>query len=131
MPRKGFSSYQVVFSRASTSQSRFFAAELPVRSGNDTKSVRVQVDVYCLTADLQIDAAFQESDDPENWPSPSSFSALGTMSADADGLFSNGGYESVTITKAYWRPGVSVKNKTTGNRIEFAQVSMRVDARAC
>lgn len=130
MPRKGFSPVQVVFSRASTSQSRFFPAEGPVRSGNDTKTVRVQVDVTCLTADLQIDAAFQETDDLENWPPPNTFGALGTVSADADGLFPSNGYESVTITKTYWRPGVSVKNKTTGTRIELAQVSMRVDARA-
>ena len=131
MARKGFSPNQVVFSRASTSQSRFFAAPTPVRAAGDTRFVHVQLDVSCLTADLQIDAAFQESDDPENWPSSSTFAALGTVSADADGLVANNGFESVTITKAFWRVGVSVKNKTTGTRIELAQVSMRVDTRAC
>ncbi len=131
MPRKGFSPYSVVFSRATTNESRFFPSDVPVRSGNDVKSVHVILDVYDLTADLLLTAAFQESDDGETWPNASTSSALGTLTADADGIVSSSGYESVTITKPYWRVGVQVRNKTTGARIEFCQVALRVDTRSC
>ncbi len=133
MPRKGFSSYRNVHTRASTAggEARFFPAEGAVRSSNDVKSMHVALDVYDLTADLLVTPAFQESDDPENWPNASTAVAIGSLTADADGITSSTGYDAVTLTKSFWRPGVLVRNKTTGARIEFALVAIRVDTRSC
>jgi hypothetical protein len=132
MPRKGFSGFATVYTRASTAsgERRFFPLT-GLRDAADIKSVHWQLDVWALTGDLLLERAFQEGDDPESWPSASTFTVIGATTATADGLTAGSGYENVTLAKSNMRFGVAVRNNQSGARIELCWVSGRFDTRSC
>ena len=132
MPRKGFSGFATVCTRASTAtnERRFFPLT-GLRDAADVKSVPAQLDVWALTADLLLEPAFQEGDDAESWPSASTFTVIGSMTATADGLSAASGYDAVTLNKSNVRFGVAVRNNQSGARIELCWVSGRFDTRSC
>ena len=135
MPRKGFSRFLTAYTRASTADAsrRFFPSETPHLAGAMVKSVRCQADVQAITGDMYLQFAFQESDDPENWPTADTFTVIGaTTITTAEGVTGGSSFESITVTKAYVRFGVAARNNNAGSpKYEFAMVSTRFDTRAC
>ena len=105
---------------------------MPILLGADVKAVRSQMDVYGLSGDMKLEFAFQESDDPENWPATTSFMIIGANNATADGVTAAGSaFDSITVSKAHIRLGVTAKNASNGSKNELAWVSTRFDTRAC
>ena len=134
MSKKGFSRFQCIYTRASTAdnQRRFFQSDMPVLPGADLKTVHCQAYVWNQTGDLYLQFAFQETDDPENWPAADTFSVIGAATITADGVSSNTGFESITTIKAFARFGVIVRNNNAGSpKYEFAWVATRFDFRSC
>lgn len=77
--------------------------------------------------------AFQESDDAEVWPGASTFTVIGTTTITVDGLTGgNGGFEAITLGKAFVRFGMVIRNNNAGTpKYEFVWVATRFDTRAC
>lgn len=134
MSRKSFSPYQCIYSRANITDGsrRFFPSAAPAKNGADVKYVHCQADVLNSTADVYIQFAFQETDDLENWPAGDTFTAIGATTITADGISANTGFDSITVTKAFVRFGVAIRNNNDNPAgYEFAWVSTRFDTRSC
>lgn len=135
MARRGFSPSRTLYTRASTADNdrRYFPSEAPVRNSAEVKSVRPQADVYNMTGDCYLQFGFQESDDAEAWPGAATFTVIGTTTITADGLTGgNNGFETITLTKAFVRFGMVIRNNNAGSpKYECVWVSTRFDTRAC
>ena len=134
MPRRGFTAYQTLYTRASINDAsrRFFPSEGPARPSAGIKSVRAQADVYNMTGDVYLQFAFQESDDTENWPAADSFTVIGATTITQDGIAAGAGFENITLIKANVRFGVVIRNSQSGTpKYEFVWVATRFDTRSC
>jgi hypothetical protein len=134
MPRRGFTAYRTAWTRASTADAsrRFFPSSEPARASGPVKFVRPQMDVYNMTGDCYLQFGYQESDDIENWPASDTFTVIGTTTVTVDGIaVGNNGYEAVTLTKAFFRTGIVIRNNNAGTpKYEFCWVATRFDTRS-
>ncbi len=135
MPRKGFSSYAAVHTRGgSTDADRRFFPLTTARESADVKGVHGQIDILNISGDMYFQFGFQESDDPENWPlgAMNTTTVIGTFSTTSEGVNASTGYDSVSLSKAFVRFGVVVRNNNAGvTRTEHAWVAARFDTRTC
>lgn len=132
--RAGFSDYQCIYTRASTNDTsrRFFPSTGQPRLASSIKAVRCQADVYNMTGDCYIQFAYQESDDPDNWPSAdvANCTVIGATTITTDGILAGTSFEALTLTKAYVRFGVVIRNNNAGSpKYELVWVATRFDTR--
>ncbi|MFZ5479797.1 MAG: hypothetical protein ACOZNI_23735 [Myxococcota bacterium] len=71
--------------------------------------------IFNQTGAINVQVAFQESDDAESWPNAATFSLIPN--------------NNVTFTKKFVRFGFVVKNDSGTNR-EFAYCALRLDTRS-
>ncbi len=86
-----------------------------------------------LSSACYLEFAFQEGDCPEIWPAANTFAVIGTTTITAGGITpGNNGFEAITLTKAYVRSGILIRNNNQGPpKYKFVWVATRFDTRSC
>lgn len=128
MSRPGFSEFVSVFTLASTAQSseRFFPVPGTARSAREVAAILASIELYCSTGDLRVVPALQKANELDSWPAANVFTVVGDAVATADGVIAGTGYTAMSLEKAYYRPGVVVRNNSAGQpKTEFGLVAVR------
>ncbi len=134
MPRPGFLPPVVVWTKpgnAVPADKRFFAGANALRSA-DVKSVLAAIEMYASQGDLTAEFAYQESDDGIVWPAWGTFLVLTTaLTIAADNVVYDAAWQSIPLSKGFFRPGFAVRNTGAAGVTQHALLSLRFDTRSC
>jgi hypothetical protein len=129
--RKGFTPALLVTTKKSTSNGHFYCMTPPMDTA-EIGSVRPALEVTNITTDVNVQVAWQLSDDAEIWPATTAtpgFFACGTIGArTSEGISYATAFEDMAanLTKKFARFGVWVKNDA-GSALETCVAAIRIE----